>query len=116
MYRFEFPEPLSRRPNENVSEWSEFMSEWSELGEIQWKISRNSEIFEQKISKVDPKVKIFDIFDDFSPIKKASTKLFIIFWYTVDPWEHVGAFSKKIQVKKFFIKINVSPLGIGYYA
>ena len=51
-------------------------------------------------------------FGDFYSLLKPPMKLFLFFWYTVDPWEHVGAFSKKIQVKKFLIKINVSPLAI----
>ena len=50
----------------------------------------------------------------FLPITKPLTKLFLFFWYTVDPWEHVGTFSKTIQVKNFLIKIVVSPLGISH--
>ena len=45
---------------------------------------------------------------------KAFTELFLFFWYTVDPWDHVGAFFKKIQDKFFFIKIIVSPLVMGH--
>ena len=51
-------------------------------------------------------------FGDFYSLLKPPMKLFLFFWYTVDPWEHVGAFSKKIHVKNFLIKINVSPLSI----
>ena len=49
-------------------------------------------------------------FGDFYSLLKPPMKLFLFFWYTVDPWEHVGAFFKKIQVKKLLIKIIVSPL------
>ena len=45
---------------------------------------------------------------------KAFKKLFLFFWYTVDPCEYVGAFSKKIQVKIFSIKIIVSSLVMGH--
>ena len=41
---------------------------------------------------------------------KALKSLFLFFWYTVDPREYVGAFSKNIQVKIFSIKIIVSSL------
>ena len=54
-------------------------------------------------------------FGDFYSLLKPPMKLFLFFWYTVDPWEHVGAFFKKIQVKKMLIKIIVSPLPITYY-
>ena len=62
--------------------------------------------------KSRPKSEKFCHFLPLLPNTKPSTEWFLFFWYTVDPWHHVGAFFKKIQIKFFFIKIIVSPLGI----
>ena len=43
---------------------------------------------------------------------KLSPKLFIFFWYTVHPREHIGGIFIKIQSKTILTKIIESPLGM----
>ena len=64
---------------------------------------KDTEELIQKLTKVDGKVKIFDIFDDFRQLQ-SNQSIFLFFWYTVNPQKHVGALFKKIRVKKFWPK------------